>query len=157
MKRLIGLVFLTLWLPLLVSAQDARESWDNLKRLQAGQKIEVVDMELKSVRGTFVSYAEDGISLQTDNGPVSLERARVMRVSLREHSKRARNALIGAAIGAGIGVGLGLAAARTGVHETGEEYGVMVIFTPIAAGAGAGLGAAIPGYETIYRAQKRRT
>jgi len=155
MRRLIVAVFLMLLVPLLVSAQEARESWDNLKRLQVGQKIEVVNMDLKSVKGTFVSYAEDGISLQTDKGPLTIERARVMRVSLREHSKRARNALIGAAIGAGIGVGLGLAAANTGVHETGEEYFVMGIFTPIGAGAGAGIGAAMPSYETIYRAPKR--
>ncbi len=155
MRRILGSVLVMLLLPLLASAQDARQSWDNLKRLQVGQKIEVVNMDLKSVKGTFVSYAEDGISLQTDKGALTIQRGTVMRVSLREHSKRARNALIGAAIGAGIGVGLGLAAANTGVHESGEEYDVMAVFTPIGAGAGAGIGAAMPSYETIYRAPKR--
>jgi len=78
----------------------------------------------------------------------------VLRVSLREHSKRARNALIGAAVGAGAGLALGAAGDR-GIHETGEGNFAKAIFTPIGAGAGAGIGAAMPSYETIYRAPKR--
>jgi len=135
-------------------AQEARESWDNLKRLQVGQKIEVVNMDLKSVKGTFVSYAEDGISVQTGSGSLTTERSNVLRISLREHSKRARNALIGAAVGAGAGLALGAAGDR-GIHETGEGNFAKAIFTPIGAGAGAGIGAAMPSYETIYRAPKR--
>ena len=154
MKRLIGLVFLTLWLPLLVSAQDARQSWDNLKRLQVGQKIEVVDMELKSVQGTFVSYAEDGISVQTASGLLTIERPNVLRVSLREHSKRARNALIGAGIGAAaIGIPVGVAAnIEHGIYSDR----ITALGFAAGAGAGGGIGAAVPSYETIYRAQKRR-
>jgi hypothetical protein len=154
MQRLILLVVGSIVLAGQLLAQTAQDSWDNLKRLRAGQKIEVVNTDMKSVKGSFVSYAEDGISLQTDKGPLTIERARVMRISLREHSKRARNALIGAAVGAGAGLALGAAGDR-GIHETGEGNFAKAIFTPIGAGAGAGIGAAMPSYETIYRAPKR--
>ena len=82
-------------------AQSAKDSWDNLKQLHAGQKVEVIDMKMKALRGEFQTYSEEEISLQTNRGPLTIERGNVLRVSLREHSKRARNALIGAAIGAG--------------------------------------------------------
>ena len=128
-------------------AQEARESWDNLKRLQVGQKIEVVNMDLKSVKGTFVSYAEDGISVQTGSGSLTTERSNVLRISLREHSKRARNALIGAAVGVAAGVGL---------MEREAGYAGAVAGTVVfVAAVGAGVGAAFPGSRTIYRAPRR--
>jgi len=156
MRRVISTLTLLVLIPCLGLAQGAQDNWDNLKQLQAGQKIEVVQMDLKRLAGPFLGFSQEAISLRVKQGSVTVARDQVLRVSLREHSKRARNALIGTAIGAGIGVGLGLAAANTGVHETGEEYFVMGIFTPIGAGVGAGLGAALPSYETIYRAQKPR-
>jgi len=149
----LALVFLLL-APGFALAQSAKDSWENLKQLQPGQKIEVVDMNLKLFKGNFESCSEDGISLRAGSSSLTIERPNVLRVSLREHSKRARNALIGAAIGAGTGVVLGLVAANTGVHETGEEYFFMGLSVPILGGAGAGLGAAIPSYATIYRAKK---
>jgi len=147
-------------LPLLVSAQDARESWDNLKQLQVGQKIEVVDMNLKSVKGTFTSFSGEAISLQTKQDQVTVARADVLRVSDREHSKRLRNALLGGAIGAGIG----LAAEEVGTRRAqpiskyrGEYRAIGLILVPIGAGAGVGLGAACPSFRTIYRAEARRS
>ena len=156
MKRIITLllVLVTILVPA-AWAREGQESWDSLKQLRPGQKIEVNDMNLKLVKGTFVSVAENELSIQTNKGPLTIERANVMRVSLRENSKRARNALIGAAIGAGIGIGLGAAADARFGNETGEEHFAMAIFTPIGAGAGAGIGAAIPSYATIYRAPRR--
>jgi hypothetical protein len=160
MRRLTGSVFLILLLPLLASAQDARESWDNLKQLRAGQKIEVVDMNLKSVKGTFTSFSGEAILLQTKQDQVTVARADVLRVSDREHSKRLRNALLGGAIGAGIG----LAAEEVGTRRAqpisayrGEYRAIGLILVPIGAGAGAGLGAACPSFRTIYRAEKRRS
>jgi len=79
------------------------EPWENLKQLQVGQKIEVVDMTLKSLTGTFVSFSDEAISLRNRGGDVTVVRADVLRVSLREHTKRTRNVLIGAAIGAAAG------------------------------------------------------
>jgi hypothetical protein len=141
-------------------AQGPADSWDNLKRLRAGQKIEVVDMNLKSVKGTFTSFSGEAISLQTKQDQVTVARADVLRVSDREHSKRFRNALLGGAIGAGIG----LAAEEVGTRRAqpiskyrGEYRAIGLILVPIGAGAGVGLGAACPSFRTIYRAEARRS
>jgi len=151
MKRLLGSVFLMLLLPLLVSAQDARESWDNLNQLRPGQNIQVVDMDLKSLKGRFVSVTEEAISLRTDNGETMVERDNVMRVSARG-GKRGRNALIGLGIGAagGVAAGLGLMERETGY--AGAVAGTIVFVAAV----GAGVGAAFPGSRTIYRAERLR-
>ena len=106
MRRLFWGLFLLVLVPGLGLAQTGRESWDNLSQLRAGQKIEVVDMELKSRQGTFASYSAEAIPLRVKNDAAIVPRADMLRVSLPEDSKRARNMLIGAAIGAGDGIGV---------------------------------------------------
>jgi len=150
MRRLIVSVFLMLLVPLLLSAQDARESWDNLKQLVAGQKIEVVEMNLKKLTGTFVGFSEQEISVQSADGRMSVPRAEVFRVGVVR--SRSRNIGIGAAIGLGAGVAIGVAGLKSG--EEAAQYSLLAI--PFALGVGAGVGAAMPpGYRTIYRAPKR--
>jgi len=160
MQRLLWGLFLLVLVPLPSSAQTARDSWGNLKQLQPGQRIEVVDMKLKSLKGTFVSFSEGAISLRVKESEVAVPRPDVLRVSDREHSKRLRNALLGGAIGAGIG----LAAEEVGTRHAqpiseyrGEYRAIGIILVPIGAGAGLGLGAAFPGYRTVYRAEKQRS
>jgi hypothetical protein len=157
MRRLTGSVFLILLLPLLASAQDAGNSWDNLNQLRAGQKIEVVDMKMKSVVGKFVSSSDDAITIQKDGDTVSLPRPDVYRVSSREDSKRGRNMLTGLAVGAGAGLAIGAALDARVNYESDECCMGMAIVTPIGAGVGFGLGAASHGYRTIYRAEARRS
>ncbi len=128
-------------------------TWESLKQLQVGQKIEVIEMNLKSLKGTLTAVSEEAISLRTKQGEVSVERANVFRVSDREHTRRGRNALIGAAIGGGVGVGLGVPADAICRNESSDCY-LTPIWGGIGAGIGAGLGAASPGYHTIYRAKK---
>jgi len=152
MKKTTMLLLLCV-VPLGLMARDSRlNSWDNLKQLQPGQKIEVVDMKWKSLKGKFVSFSEESISLQVGNDQVSVERSNVLRVN-SGHSKRGRNALIGLAIGAGAGLAVG---AVLDSQATGEfkDFGVL-LGPPIGAGAGVGIGAAFAGYQTIYRASKR--
>src|ERR1700757_1645467 len=55
---------LLLLIPAFALAQSARESWDNLKQLHTGQKIEVIDTSMKSHHGRFVSVSDDTLSLQ---------------------------------------------------------------------------------------------
>ena len=152
MQRLIWTLLLLVLVPGLGLAQTGREFWDNLSQLHAGQKIEVVDMKLKSLKGKFVSFSEESISLQVGNDQVSVERSNVLRVN-SGHSKRGRNALIGLAIGAGAGLAVG---AVLDSQATGEfkDFGVL-LGPPIGAGAGVGIWAAFAGYQTIYRASKR--
>jgi len=38
-------------------AQTTTDSWANLKQLRPGQKIEVVDVKLKSLKGTFLALS----------------------------------------------------------------------------------------------------
>ena len=152
MKRLLwGLLILVL-VPLPSSAQTARDSWDNLKQLQPGQRIEVVDMKLKSLKGTFVSFSEEAISLRVKESEVAVPRPDVLRVSLRENSKRTRNLLIGLGIGAAGGLATGLGIMEREPGYAGAVAGTTVLFAVV----GAGLGAAFPGYQTIYRVKRSR-
>jgi hypothetical protein len=136
-------------------AREGEENWENLKQLQVGQKIEVVDMTMKSLTGTFVSFSDEAISLRIRKNDFTLRRPDVLRVTLQGHN-RPRNALIGAAIG----VGAGAAIARwLGMGECpGSQNCTTVEGASIAVvgGMGAGLGALSPGYRTIYRARKLR-
>jgi hypothetical protein len=141
--------------PAFALAQSGQNSWVSLGQLHAGQKIQVLDRNLKSLDGTFRSFTEESISLQTKHGVVTLKRSDVMRVSSREKSKRARNMLIGLAIGAGAGAAVGAALDTRVNYERGECCLGMTFGLLAGAPAGLGLGAAFPSYQTIYRAPKR--
>jgi hypothetical protein len=151
MKGIVGAVLLVASVRML-SAQAPLDSWENLRQLRAGQKIEVVDMKLKSVQGEFIRYSDDGVSLSVGRDEVSIARAAVLSVKNRQASHRARNALLGLAIGAAGGLAAGAIRGAT-YHEAGETGVFMLVFTPIGAGIGAAAGAALPaGQVTIYRA-----
>lgn len=105
--------FLTAGFAFVSEAQSAENSsWENLKLLKVDQKIEVVEVNLKSHKGTFVSYSEDGITVRVDNDSkpkeakgsedVTVQHPAVLRVSIIGHShRRLRNTLIGTAAGFG--------------------------------------------------------
>lgn len=147
-------VFLLL-VPAFALAQSGQDSWVSLGQLRAGQKIQVVERNLKSMDGTFLSFTEESISLRVKHGVVTVQRSDVMRVSSREKSKRTRNMLIGLAIGAGAGAAVGAALDARVNYETGECCIGVAFGALTGAGAGLGLGAAFPSYQTIYRAPRR--
>ena len=161
----IGLVGCLLALPLveakaLQEAQPSTEpgisDWNNLQQLRVGQKIEVVDTNLKKLKGTFLSFSDEAISLRVGKDEVGVQRPKVFRVSAREHSKRLRNTLIGLGIGAAAGAVVGAAAVAGKPRQAGERRLSMVIGTLIGSGVGTVVGAAFPGYQTIYRAKGKR-
>ncbi len=129
-----------------------KQSWENLNQLGVGQKIEVVDMNSRSLNGTFLGFSEEAISLRVGVGEVAVPRANVLRVRLRQ-PKRLRNAAIGAAIGVGVGVAIAIPVSAL---EMATAFQVML--GPIVGGsAGAGIGAAVPlGSRTIYKAKRVR-
>lgn len=129
-------------------------NWENLQRLRAGQKIDVVDQKLKTHRGEFSSFDEGAITVSLKDGPQRVARADVFRVSSRESSKRLRNAAIGAAIGAAAGLAIGAPLDYRFSNE-GREHIAKTLFIPIGAGVGAAIGSAFPGFETIYRAPRK--
>jgi hypothetical protein len=134
-------------------AQSAIGSWDNLKQLQPGQRIEVVDSHLKKSKGKFVSFTDKAISLRDGKQQQSVTRAEVMRVSVRDASHRERNMILGAAIAGGTALTIGLLANAPARNEGTGCDGCVAGFAAAAAGGGAGLGA-IPTFRTIYRVKK---
>ena len=157
MRRLMQITLSVLLLATAAGAQTPEQSWDNLKTLREGEKIQVVDQKLKSQNGTFVSVTEEAITFQTDKDAVTIQRADLFRVSSKERGRsRGRNALIGFGVGAAIGAGLvGVAMAATGGVESADAalLGTTLMF----GGLGAGVTAAMaPGHPTIYRTERRK-
>ena len=156
--RIAFLVIGTLIFSVSLQAQKpGKQSWDNLNRLQSGQKVQVMQMDMKSLKGTFVGFSEEAISLRVKKKSVAVPREDLLRVSLREKPKRGRNALLMMGVGAGLGA-LSGAAVGAGFHEAGETGVFMMVFTPLGAGVGAAVGAAAPfaSYETIYRVKRTK-
>jgi hypothetical protein len=131
-------------------AKPPLDSWDNLKELRPGQKVTVVDMQMKELKGEFVAVTDESISLRVNKSEQTVERAGVLRVSLRDTSKRTRNMLIGAAIGVGAALAITVPLEIQQSNEGNSLAAVMAGATAAAGGAGAGIGS-IPGSRTIYR------
>jgi hypothetical protein len=136
--------------------EGAQQSWDNLKTVRAGREIQLVDQRLKSYNGTLLRVSDEDIAIQVGTDELTVKRADVFRVSARDTNKRLRNALIGLGIGAGIGtaIGFGILAATGGSDFPEAALGPAI---GISAAAGAGLGAIVPSYPTLYRAERRTT
>jgi hypothetical protein len=135
-------------------AQSDKASWTNLSTLQAGQKIEVVDMKSRRSSGTFVSFTDTAIKYQGTTGEQNIPKQDVRKVKLMENKHRLRNTLIGAGVGAGAGAGVG-AAAYQGCESNcigarnprglSAGIGALVGFL-----AGAVVGALLPSHSTVY-------
>src|SRR5208337_339593 len=148
MKRVTEALLLLLMVPGFGSAQSSQNNWDNLKQLRPGQKIEVVDTSMKSLRGPFVSVSEEAITLQVGKSQESIERAKVVRVTVRDNSHRTRNMLLGAGILGGIA--LAATAVPLGISRNeGTSCGACAAAIAAGFGGGAALGA-IPGSRTVY-------
>jgi hypothetical protein len=143
--RKLWILACALALPCVASAQ-----WDNINKLQAGQKIQVVEVNSKKDSGTFLSVSDQTISLQGKSGQQTIQRQDVASVKLMENKHRLRNALIGGAVGAGAGAGISAAAWEprgfAGGRGTGAAFGAAVGFV-----GGAVVGAIWPSHELIYR------
>jgi len=126
-------------------AKTAEDSWDNLKQLQPGQRIEVVDTHLKSLKGVFVSLSDDAISLRTDEKEVAVERPEVLRVWAEGQGHRLRNTILGTLIGGGAAALMAAKTRKTAAHEA--------TVVAIGFGGGAAGGAALPtgGWRVVYR------
>ncbi len=153
--RSLLLIVCALAMPCVSSAQSKQSSWGNLSTLRAGQKIEVVETNLKNDTGTFAAVSDDGIRLNESTGEQTIPRASVMRVTLRENRHRGRNTLIGALVGAGAGAAVG-AAVTGGPGEEGP-FGVSkgtgaLAFAGLGFIAGTVVGTVVSNHPTIYRA-----
>ena len=132
--------------------ETAIRRWDNLRSLRQGEKIDVVDQNLKKYRGNFAAFSDAAISLRVGQDRLSVDRESVLRVTSREESKRRRNALLGAAIGVAAGLTTGAIYCHGDCDlARGVAWGYPMI---MGAGLGGGLGALVPSRPTVYRAKK---
>jgi hypothetical protein len=149
-----GRLFLCIFLglPSFVVAQKHEASWDSLRQLRIGEKIQVVDMKLKSAEGEFLRFSGETISLKRGNDDLLLQRTDVLRVSARGGG-RLTNSLVGGTVGLLIGTVCGAVIdalddvdrSDSGANS-GKVGGAVAGF-----GIGAGVGAIFPGYHTVYR------
>ena len=152
MKRVVETVGLLLLVAVFGWAKSSQDNWDSLKELRPGQKIEVVDSNMKTLNGTFVSASDEAISLRTRKGEESVSRAHVVRISVRDNSHRARNMLLASGVLGGIAVAATAVPLIANSNE-GNSCAACVVAIAAGFGGGAALGA-IPGSRTVYRADK---
>ncbi len=153
MKKLRAVFFILCFVPQLSLTRGKKDQWANLSPLRSGQKIEVVDLQSRSLQGTFLSFSEERILLRVGQDEVPVQRANVLRVVLRQ-PRRLRNAAIAAAIG----VGAGLAIAMPVWTAEGATASPGILGPLIGGSAGAGIGATVPlRSRTIYRVKKPRS
>jgi hypothetical protein len=130
-------------------AQTDKASWSNLSTLQAGQKIQVVDMNSKQHSGTFLNVSDIAIRYHDAAGDQSIPKQDVRRVKLMENKHRSRNVLVGLGVGAGAGAGIGAASWEDRGFLGGRGVGALVGLA-IGVLAGGVVGALLPSHSTIY-------
>lgn len=150
--------------PFAAGAQTDQASWENLSALQAGQKIQVVDMNSKKHSGTFVNVSGIAISYQDAAGEQTIQKQDVRSVKLLGSKHRVRNTLVGIGVGGGVGAGTGAGIGAATFHSCssqsfcvqpvgkGGSTGIAAV-VGFAGGAAVGaiVGALLPGHSTIYR------
>lgn len=142
MRKAIWVMVLLLWAPRFGLAQDSVGSWENLQDLRTGQKIEVVDSNLKKVKGRFRGFTQDGLLLQLKHKKqLDLQRDQVLMV--RVHSSWGARLLLGLLAGALIGSRAWLEVDRDKRERTEfsdeAERGLSARSAAYFAGAGAGV------------------
>ncbi|MGA2856563.1 MAG: glycine zipper family protein [Candidatus Sulfotelmatobacter sp.] len=145
-----------LGLPCVSWAQSDQAAWASLSALQAGQKIQIVEMNSKKHSGTFVSVSDTAIAYRETAGEQTVQKQDVRSVKLMENKHRLRNTLIGGAVGAGAGAGITAASWENhgflGSKGTGAAVGAVIGFV-----AGAVVGALLPSHKTVYSVSSHPT
>ena len=158
MRSKLSLVILSILVAMvsipLCAQQRAKQSWDNLNQLQTGQKIQVVQMDMKSLKGRFLGFTEEAITLKVKKNQLSVPRTEILRVSASDKAKRRGNGLIGFAIGVAGGLAVGIPLDKR-LRNEGQKTPVTAILAPAGAGLGYFAGRA-GGYQTICRAEKKQ-
>jgi hypothetical protein len=151
MMRSLAIAMCVLAIPCASWAQSSQASWENLSTLQAGQKIQVVEMNSKKDSGTFLNASATAISLQGAAGEQTIQKQDVRSVKLMENKHRLRNTVIGAAIGAGAGAGIGEATYGCSSGCIGFSRGdAAAVGAVLGLVGGAIVGALLPSHKIIY-------
>ena len=156
--RNVALVCFLILIPCSLRAQDKRADWKALYGLRAGEKIELIEANMKKHVGTFSTVTDEAIQMREGSNEIGISRENVARVTVLDKSHRGRNALILAGVGAGAGAGITAAASRCSSSTGSFNFCGIGRGAEVAIGAvvglvgGAAVGAAIPSHPTIYRA-----
>lgn len=101
-------------------AADDKASWQNLRRLEPGNAIEVIRSNGPSIKGDFSSFDDQALTLRVKDQNVTSPRAEVRQVRLRHKGRRAL--WIGVAVGAGGGLAAGAALGERLANESGGDF-----------------------------------
>jgi len=137
------------------TAQDSDlDQWGALRQLNAGQKVQIVQITLESQTAIFQRLSDEAIFFRVDQQERSVTRQNLLRLTVIDRSKRRRNIVLGLVIGTAAGLaGGGAVVSAAGLFDegTGSKPG-LVIFGFGAGGAVAGYAmGASSGTRTIYR------
>jgi len=113
--------------------------WQNLGTLAAGQQIEVERTNGTAVRGAFIGFTDQSLSVRRKLSEIAVPRAEVDRVGLRRAGYR-KYAWIGAAVGGGAGAGVGAGLGEQVANESGGDFRNL---KPAIIGVSAGIGALV--------------
>ena len=123
--------------------------WANLRELKKGERIGIVQADMKRIEGRFDSASDATLTIVSDQA-VTLSKDQVVRVYRRPRLNRIARTLLGAGIGA---AGGGVVDGTFGAYLRNESHGPDPgAITGLSAAAGAGIGAATGGgYRTVYQ------
>jgi hypothetical protein len=131
-----------------VTPAPIRGSWEGLKAIPSGDKVEVDLRNGQKLKGRLTSVSDTALTLEHGNRTTDVTRADALRVHRVVSKSAKRSALIGLGIGAGAGLGGTAIFAYTG--DRGGEAGLYGL-AAVVAGAGAG---ALIGYIMGSHKQK---
>src|ERR1700690_1797012 len=135
-----GTVAITLLAPPPLLASDSSVSaWQNLRQLSAGQEIEVAKTKGSTVRGIFVAFSDESITVREKQQETAVPRREVLRVQLRP-AGRGKCKWIGLAGGAGAGAGVGAGLGESLSNQSGGDFRNL---KPAIIGVSAGIGALV--------------
>ena len=127
-------------------------TWEAVKAIPSGEKLDVKLKTGKTVKGTLTSVSDTGVNLGRGSDAVTIGRDEIRQVyhAVKKSSGKPalRGALIGAAIGAG---GIAIAAAADDTRGTDGELAAVLVAVTL---AGAGVGALI---GSLFRNKKKLT